>query len=173
MKIFKWLAIPVLAVLSAWLTDIFGLGFRALVPSPLVVCRSFRICPAAPKDMACSSEARQRQKAPPGFDAGLSQYPQAWVRIDDDEFCDYCRTVGNDDARQIWCTLGTQEGLTGTTLKSGVIDAGYPETAKWINFKDTGAPAYSRVVGFSREKRFVTPVYPGGFGDQEEWPGSQ
>ena len=170
MKIAKWMSAAVLALLVTWFTDFLNLGFRQVVPSPIVVCRWMRVCPPAPKEIACSAEARQRQPAPAGFDFGLPQYSQQWVRIDDDEFCDYCRIVGNEGARQLWCTLGTKEGLTGTTLKSGVIDAGYPETGSWINFQGKGVPAFSRVVGSSHEKLFITPVYPTEIGTQVELP---
>jgi hypothetical protein len=54
--------------------------------------------------------------------------------------------------------LGNCDGanLTVKAIKTGVIDAGYPNSCSWVDYN--GAPAFRREVGNVRGRIFITPM---------------
>lgn len=106
----------------------------------------------------CRDPVDRRPVSPPGFDAGYRDPCRAYLYINDDEICDYCRTVG--DRNQLRCTLGTPTGLNG--LQSDAIhlegNAPYPDTCEWIDYQGTKIPALRGEIGNNHESISITTV---------------
>ena len=119
----------------------------------------------APQKRAfCTQDEIDRQSSPAKFDYGF-EGGRAWVHIDDDLYCDYCRVVGDEPNYMLWCTHGTQSGLVGRTYESSLIDRGNTDTQKWIDID--GVPNYSRVIG---DRIVRTPITTEGFGETVSRP---
>lgn len=106
----------------------------------------------------CRDPVDRRPVSPPTFDPGYRDACRAYLYINDDDICDYCRTVG--DRNQLRCTLGTATGLDG--LESDAIGlqggAPYPETCEWIDYRGERIPALQGEIGNNHETVSITTV---------------
>src|SRR5436190_1451537 len=162
MRVVKWCGGVLLAAMGLWAAGLANLIVGGLLPSPVAVCQYLGICEAK-KGISCSELEKASQRAPDVFDYGYPDQCPAWVRIDDDPFCDYCRIVGNRNILK--CTMGTADGLTGMTFES-VLERGgpYPNECSWIDYRGTGVPALRAVIGNGHELVSITPVTAGKIG---------
>jgi hypothetical protein len=118
--------------------------------------------PAGPRttvnSILCRDPVDKRPVSPPRFDAGYRDSCRAYLYINDDEICDYCRTVG--DRNQLRCTLGTPTGLNGLNSEAIPLEGGapYPDTCEWIAYQGTKVPALRGEIGDNRELISITTV---------------
>lgn len=162
MRVLKWFGAVLLAALGVWASGVANLIVGSILPSPLVVCQYVGICEVR-RDIFCSEPEKATQHAPASFDFGYPDRCPAWVRIDDDPFCDYCRIVGSGNVLK--CTMGTADGLTGNTFEAQLERGGpYPNECSWIDYQGAGVPALRAVIGNAKEQVSITPVTPGRIG---------
>jgi hypothetical protein len=113
--------------------------------------------PLAERGAFCQAEPSQRPPAPPGFDLGYSGRCNAYLYINDDDICDYCRLVG--DGNSLRCTLGTTTGLNGLDSDVFRLEQGapYPGECTWVK-QSKGVLALQGTIGNNHEKLSITPV---------------
>jgi len=117
------------------------------------------VVPVTPADsILCRDPVDKRPVRPPGFDAGYFDSCRAYLYINDDDICDYCRTVG--DRNLLRCTLGTPTGLNGVESEAIRLEGGapYPDTCKWIDYQGTKIPALRGEIGNNHESISITTV---------------
>jgi len=113
---------------------------------------------ASVNPVICKDSDDVRPHPPAVFDRGYQDKCAEYVYINDDNICDYCRTVG--DRNSLKCTLGTPTGLNG--LESSVValtgGAPYPDTCSWIDYQRKKIPALRGEIGDHHEWISFTPV---------------
>jgi hypothetical protein len=101
---------------------------------------------------------------------GITDWGYEWGRwrvdFDGNKTPDYCRAVGPEGSYEIWCTLSPSEKVedlyAGETVKSGVLDVGYPEGRSWVDFDADGKVDYCRVVGTGYPNSYVRCTFSDG-----------
>jgi len=88
-----------------------------------------------------------------GLDTGF-----AWVDFDGDGDRDFCRPVTSTTTAQLFCTLWTPNGLSGTVV-SGPVDVG--SGGVWVDHNGDGKGDYCRQIGSGADTKLACTVSNG------------